>query len=526
MMKKIYNRLLIVIMLLTMSLTVTAASDDATILQIYINEQTMTAFSPYGLQSDSLFCKVANQNAQITSSGFLTDEEALIQTTILLDISTSIPSAMRDDVISMLNKMVENKSANEEYKVVVFGEEITTLCDFSSDRYDLANIIDQIEFNGLQSKIYDAIYNTLPQIAPIDQKPTFYRTVVITDGVDDTASGITKEELYIKLQSETYPVDAVAVSTSETAENRELSAIARMSHGRYFAITPSVDVTSLAEMLRVNEYSYMTAIVPAVLLDGTTRQVDIGDGVGSISIDAKFPVWNAPVTEPPSTAAPEPATPPAMELSAASEVTNPPLSEDAHKTVTHTYDEYAIVFYIGIAVVIIVFIAIIIAIAIIRSKKRKKDTILHTPISYGSIAENYAEKTEFVSEVNHNDLQYTMKLSNANDPRQTWTLPVTGEILIGRAEHCLVKLDDKSVSREQCKITAKGNGLVVAHMSSTNKTSLNGIALTESSSIQSGDTLKFGRIMLQVDYIQALGSPLQRQEQPQYSDKGKTESIF
>jgi len=73
-------------------------------------------------------------------------------------------------------------------------------------------------------------------------KPYFYRTVVTTDWVDDTVSGITKEELLIRLQNERYPIDVVAVSGNEMGENKELAAIVRMSGGRYNVLNPNTDI--------------------------------------------------------------------------------------------------------------------------------------------------------------------------------------------------------------------------------------------------------------------------------------------
>ena len=63
--------------------------------------------------------------------------------------------------------------------------------------------------------------------------PCYYRTIVITDGIDDTAGGVTKEELYLRLRDDTYPIDVVAVSKTKQGEpEKELAALTRMSRGR------------------------------------------------------------------------------------------------------------------------------------------------------------------------------------------------------------------------------------------------------------------------------------------------------
>ena len=94
------------------------ASAEINILQAYITGQTLTVFTDAELRSDRLRCLVSSRDVDITSSGSLSEQNVLVKTTILVDTSTSIPRATRGGVIEMLNKMVERKSTNEEFKGV------------------------------------------------------------------------------------------------------------------------------------------------------------------------------------------------------------------------------------------------------------------------------------------------------------------------------------------------------------------------------------------------------------------------
>ena len=538
-MKKYPCMLILILMIAVLFPAVSGAiQTDAEVnaLQVYVSGQVMTVFTDRGLSPDGLTCAVSNQLADITASGLLSDPDALVKTTVLVDVSTSMPVSVRDGVIATLKKLVERKSANEEYKLAVFGEALSTLHDFSPDRYDLATAIDKIRFESRQSKIYDAIYNTIPAIAPSDGIPAFCRTIVITDGADDAPSGITKEELFIRLQNERYPIDVVAVSGTETAENKELAAIVRMSGGRFYALTPNTDAEALAQKLGVSDYFYFEAAIPDVLLDGTTRQVDISDGVYGMSLDVKFPVFN--IADTVSPAEPENLTSNAGSsgTSTTSGSTSPapqPGGKPAAKSANALFGGYATVIFTGAGIALIIIIAVIIATSAVRKKKKTARPPEPAPF-VGYSVDSPFEKTEFVSDYDFTGASYTVKLSSINDPAKSWTLPVdgdgeVGDLIIGRAEHCPVRLDDKSVSREHCKITAQGSGLVVVHLGSTNKTSLNGSNVTGSSPLQSGDTIKIGREALRIDYIQSLGSSPPNDPEPdsqRESHKGQTESIF
>lgn len=515
--KKVYIVALIIVALVAMSLHLAWADEVNHVLQAYITEQTMNVFMDVKLNGDELRCSISNKSSEVISSGLLSDECVLIKTTVLIDVSTSIPSSMRDKVTTTIESLIEHKSKNEEFKLVVFGDEISTLQDFSSDRYDLSKAVEKIKFDGQQSKIYDAIYNNIPNLYPSDGELTFYRTIVISDGVDDTVSGITKEELFIKLQGQNYPVDIIAVSSNQDAENKELSAIVRMSGGRYYFLIPDTDIATLTQNLGVSGFFYTQIKVHGALLDGTTRQVDIADGIYNMSLDIKFPVFN-PSNEiaPTETVEPEP--------SAKQEVR--PITDEIteEKSNTAIFGNYSNLILIGAGIAFIILIVILAVVKSVRGKNKK------TSLQNDSVITKYKRdvqpnKTEYIIDTNNAKSQYTIKLTNSNQPNKTWTLPVNKELIIGRSEDCTVRLDDKSVSREHCKIVAESLGVFVVHLSSTNKTSLNGSEVVGKTPLKSGDILKIGREILHIDYIQILGS-LPPKEQPPKPHGGETESIF
>ena len=99
--------------------------------------------------------------------------------------------------------------------------------------------------------------------------------------------------------------------------------------------------------------------------------------------------------------------------------------------------------------------------------------------------------------------RHVIRLSDVNDPSRSWTLGVTQGARVGRAETCQLILSDPSVSREQCKIMAMEDHIVVINQSHTNETTLNGRKIgTKPYALKVGDVLKFGRDILRVDEIQ------------------------
>jgi len=488
------KRLLIILFVFIVSvfpLSICYAESNVELSQAYVWEQNIDVYITGSLNTGNLSCKVSNQTADVIGSGLLADRGITVRTTILLDISTSMPSNVRGHIVSYIESFINNMGKNEECKIVVFGEQLTVLHDFTSDRYDLSNAAKKIEFTDQESKIYDAIYNTIPKLQHVDGAPCYYRTIVITDGVDDTVTGVTKEELFIKLQTETYPVDIVEVSSSaRTEQNKELAALTRMSGGKYINQHPETDISSLSASLSVNNILWIGATIPSTLLDGSTRQINITDGATSIQFDIKVNVFDAPVDETPihDEEQPESTTEKSTEAMAISEI-------PAASTIGLLFEEYSIVIYIGVGIGVIVAVAIIIALINIRNKKKKE---MKRGDSVPGVT--YPPKNKEKPSVNSNDGNPCILLHNVSEVDQAWDITLTKGVIIGRDTSCQICLADNSVSREQCKIYHNGNAMV-ENRSKSNKTLLNGELLNKPTAIKSGDRLKCGRITLIVDSI-------------------------
>lgn len=522
-----YKRFLsmVVAVLLSTSCCITSSAEtEIQLLQGYVNEEYLDLFLPCELDEDSICVKVANQETEVFDAGILSEEEIAVRTTILIDNSTSIPAVTRGKVGEFLDYKIKNIAKNEEVKIVQFGSEIKTLQDFTNDRYDLDKAADLIEYNGKESKIYDAIYNTIPKISTVDDEPCFYRTIVITDGADYAAQGITKEELFMRLQSDTYPIDVVCVSKSKSAhENKDLSALTRISNGRYFEINPESDAFALVSDLSVSNFFWVRAEVPVSLLDGSTRQIDVFDGSNSFSFDMKMSVVDAPPVESREPEFVESQVEPVVSyVQPASTTTSTAIipNDDLSSEISSTT---FIIIVVGVGIVAIAAMATIIIIAIVRKKKQSNDNIGRNNNAGSDVLSDDNDETEFLGEGE----QYVIRISNASNPSENWIINVTSEVMIGRAVGCTIKLDEKSVSREQCKILLKNTGLVLSNVSSSNPTKLNGKTVTGETLLHPADNIHFGRVTLRVDYIQKIGeeSNSTNTQDDIYNDRD-TESMF
>lgn len=509
--------LLCVFALLLFPGTVCHGEESAVLVQAYTWGQNIDMYIAGEIKLESLGCKCSNQGLEIVDSGLLADKGVTVRTTILLDISASMPKDMRDTVKIFLHRLIQDIPENEQYKLVTFDEELTVLQDFTNDRYDLANAAEEIGFDGQESKIYDAIYNTMPKAEPVEGDPCYYRTIVITDGIDDTASGVTKEELYLNLQADTYPVEVVAVSSVEQSEaEKELSALTRISRGRYVNLYADGDLESVLSSLAADNIYWVRAKLPVELLDGSLRPFVLTDGTVSLQFDVRVSAMDLSAgeedgpTEVPESSLENEALGEAPENDKSMESVDNAIPEendagDNTSAGTETGESSSsggqkeVPFVLLIAAAAVVLVIVLIAVSG-RKKKEKPAGKTDTSKTGGSTGGRY-EDTEILGGGTAEGAKGSLyiKIRDVNHTEQVWDLPLSNTIMVGRVTECQICVADDSVSRQQCLIYLVENIPTIENKSKSNITRLNGETLNVPRMLRAGDKIKCGRMTLLVD---------------------------
>ena len=78
------------------------------------------------------------------------------------------------------------------------------------------------------------------------------------------------------------------------------------------------------------------------------------------------------------------------------------------------------------------------------------------------------------------------------------SMPLTGELIVGRADKCHLVLDDTYVSQVHARIFAKGDSFLVEDLGSTNGTYLNRRRITAPAELHRGDQVKIGKTVMEV----------------------------
>ena len=123
-MKKIFCLFTAFICILTatsQTLFAARAASAGDVLQAYVSENALTVILNGSVDAETLTCTVSSKSASSTVTGALSDEGALIKTTILLDISTSMPRDTRSGIIALISGLIDGKLANEAEPADAWG---------------------------------------------------------------------------------------------------------------------------------------------------------------------------------------------------------------------------------------------------------------------------------------------------------------------------------------------------------------------------------------------------------------------
>jgi len=141
-------------------------------------------------------------------------ERRPLRLALALDVSRSMENKIRQ-VEESLRYFINLLEPKDEILVMTFSDQLRVVQDFTSDRQQLARVLDNLEVSG-GTALYDAAYESIRRVAtgPAESKAV----VLVTDGVD-TASSIAFDDLREFARRKEVPVFSIGLDSPRELEN-------------------------------------------------------------------------------------------------------------------------------------------------------------------------------------------------------------------------------------------------------------------------------------------------------------------
>ena len=256
-------------------------SDDGTLMKIFTSVP-LSENADVLIGNETLNAEIINTDVQIC-------------TTFLIDNSTSMPYSLREEVTTAISDYVSIMPASESVKIAIFDTQTTVLADeYSSDKEFINYELSKVDFKGKASLVYDSIMNIVDSTD--NNQDVYYRTVLITDGVD-SVEGTSFDYMQNAISGNSrYHIDVVQVSEGNK-QDVNLTAISNLGSNTFTFFNSGTKFDSLVPQ----NVSLLKVSLTNSVTTGELKGVTIRNGTSDIVLGSiLFPqvVISPPETEP------------------------------------------------------------------------------------------------------------------------------------------------------------------------------------------------------------------------------------
>lgn len=202
-------------------------------LKIYVN--TNVRRSEAELTAEDFSVTLGNTELPCTDVQYFSDTSEPVSYVFLVDVSGSISSGKLERMKEYLRLVAAGLDASDRVCLITLGNELS-VGEFTSGRENVNAQIESIEGLYDDTNLYYGIVEALELLASDTQEQGKKALLVLSDGEDEQATGITREEVDKALEKYTIPVFTVAM-LEEGSDTRQqefakiLGSFARLSAG-------------------------------------------------------------------------------------------------------------------------------------------------------------------------------------------------------------------------------------------------------------------------------------------------------
>ena len=291
-MQAFFNRLFLVsIGFLFFSGSVFSAVGKIQISQVADSNSELTIyFRPEGLIKGASLESMAKeyevtlgqQSLRVTSIDQQLSPDSGIAVVLAIDVSASLNNQSFSKIKSVCIDLVSRLPKNSQVAVIAVGDEAKLVSKFTVDLKAVRGFIEALAPSDQETSLYESIlasqdiFNQVGQTLPLRRA-----VIVITDGLDDSHRGYSKEEVLRKIAEGTSPVYSIGLlkpqgHSGQKDALRVLAELSRTSGGSFYQASEA----TVEDTIRNVEKSLMNAWLvkvdcKACVRDGAVKRLQL-----------------------------------------------------------------------------------------------------------------------------------------------------------------------------------------------------------------------------------------------------------
>ena len=511
------------------------ASETLSASHNLVKDNTLYAYIENPGEYEEVRCQIGQTYSSNVVVKEITDPDISVNTYILIDNSLSIQEKYRETMKQVAKDIVFSGKSNENFTIATFDTEIHYLAENSQDQKALIGIVEQIEFQDLDTQVTNVLYHLYEKIED-ENENNYKRIILMSDGVETKTIGYTKEELIEKVKESGYPVYILGCTyKSNETELENMFRISRETNAEYYFLDEIESADQVAASIGSSfNRVRVQAKIPRSQRDGALKGVKViftaGGNEKTVFFNQTMPflVRNNIQTEeklPESENAgqvggPEPITERITEaktekITEKSEAKTEKAIEELWKTDEKDKKDFHVKMMVIIAAGILFVILTVLAVIIFKKKNCRKNEEEKTEQEEHTDTEILTDSgIEPLNEQDGNII--TIRLTDIKKPSVMTEYPLNSSVVLGRvADKSEIVFDyEGSVSGQHCELIRSGDKVYVQDLDSANGTYINGKTVKEKTELADGTIIKMGR--LQIKFEKVIPEVPDKQE-----DKGK-----
>ena len=470
------------------SFRITQASVQLPALTAWLDISDEQGHKIEAVKPEQLLATVGSDPAEIKAIKPYSEVNTGTAFIFLVDISKSLKPQSFSQLQAALKTWIEGMHEQDRAAFISFGSQVKLLQDFSADKNALKQRVDKLAPSDMDTFLYQGLVQAFElgrrQDADLPKRRVI---VVLTDGIDDAAGGVTKEEVLLQMAENRIPIYAIGFAMpplTQDKENglKELGVLARTSGGHFLKADsmPLPEAYALQNQRIANSYE-VQLICNACKAEGQLSRLNVTFNAKDRTLTDGLDLRLLPPNK-------------QTDIDAAGKINNGQ-NKSPEK---FNYLPWA-------ALAIVLLLALLVLLRLMRRRKLAREkAIEEAAVAASAESESHENADIDVKQEAPQPTKYSLSLTvvTGSEPGKKFKLGFNDSAVIGRAADCDLTIDDKEVSSRHAEIKFDKSILAIKDLNSMNGTLINGVPIHTLHYLQDGDQILIGRTELRLNGVE------------------------
>jgi len=435
-----------------------------------------------GILPDQLSVTIGTQSAHVKKITPFGSSHEGIAYILLVDISKSLKKQQFVKIREALNAWIDDISPEDRVLIMTFGTNVGLLQDFTPDKDLLRSGVEGLKPTDNHTQLNLGIARAMEIARRTDDGLPARRVIVtLSDGDDDFAGGMTKQEVLDRIKEEQVPIYAIGFYNPPYSNKKEeylkiLGEFSRTSGGEYY----KAGNRSFLEMYTAIRQRIKNVYVASILCDtctgdGGVYRLQMNISAGQRSTTDGKDIRLLPPPQVPDTPEPQQVSP----------------SEQTAPTPVLPFWQTLPVWNYAAAGGVLLLLCLLVILRRSNPKSIENEVVeLTSPVDTPS-TDQYEKSS---GKQSHPGITVRLTAVGTNDSYSPYVMEVFDSIVLGRDKTlCDVGLmGDDGISTRHCQMISENGMVYVVDLRSTNGIIVNGVPTMGRQRLEEGDMLLLG----------------------------------